>query len=69
MLLMDGKREDGIVVTKDVGSAVAMVDIGVDDDRFFYQAVGLQATNRNGDVMNSAKAFAVIRMRMVEATG
>ncbi len=57
--LVDGESEDGRIVGEDGGGAVAMVDVGVDDDGFADGGVGLEAADGDGDIVNGAEAFAV----------
>src|SRR5262249_1807900 len=64
---MDGEGEDGAVVAKDVRGAVAVVDVGVDDDGFLDSALPLQAANGNRHIVNRAKPLAMVRMRVVKS--
>ena len=49
------------------GGAVAVVDVGIDDHGFLDEAIGLQAANGHGDVVNGAETFAVIGVSVMEA--
>jgi len=63
---MNRKGKNGIIVAEDVGSAVAVMDVGVDDDGFFYCGVRLQTSNGYRDVVYRAEAFAVIGVGVVK---
>ena len=65
--LMDGEGEDGWVVGEDGGSAIAVVDVGIDDHGFGDLVAGLQGSDGDGDVMNGAEAFAVAGIGVMEA--
>ena len=67
VLLMDREREDGIVVPKNVGGSVAVVDVGIDDDGLFDEAVGLQAADGDSNIVQCTEAFAVTGVSVVEA--
>ena len=67
VLLMNGKSEYGGIVSEDGGGAVAMVDVGVYDHGGLDGAVVLEAANGDGDVVDDAKAFAVIGKCVMEA--
>ena len=69
IFLMDGKREDGIVLAKNMGSAVAVVDVGIHDYGFLDQAIGLQTPDSHRYIMDSAETFAVIGVSVVETAG
>src|SRR6266404_6709874 len=64
---MDGEGENGIIIAKYVSSAVAVVDVGVDDDGPFDEAVGLQTANGDGDIVDRAETFAVAGVGVVKA--
>ena len=64
---MDRKRENALVVAENRGGSVAVVHIGIDDHRFANRAIGLHAANRDSDIVDRAEAFAMIRMRVMEA--
>ena len=66
-MLVDRKSEDGIVVTKNVSGAIAVVDVGIDDNRFFDEAVSLKAANGDGDIVYGAETFPVIGVSVMEA--
>ena len=64
---MDGKSEHGIVVRENRGSAVALMNVGVDDHGGFDGAFVLQVANGDSDVVNDAKSLAVIGERVMKA--
>ena len=65
--LMDGESEDGSVFVENGGGAVAMVDVGVDDDGAGNFFAGLQSADGYGYVVDGAEAFAVAGVGVVEA--
>jgi hypothetical protein len=67
VFLVDGKSEDGGIAGEDGGGAVALMDVGVNDHGGLDGAVGLQAANGDGDVVDDAEAFAVIGKSVVKA--
>ena len=67
VFLMDGESEDVGISGEDAGSAVALVDIGVDDHDGADGAIGLEAADGNGDVVDHAEAFAVAGEGVMEA--
>src|SRR5713226_5259677 len=58
-LLMDRERKDTAVIAKNCRSAIAMVDIGIDDEGLANRVVRLKAPYRNGDIVDGAESFAV----------
>src|SRR5262249_1654285 len=66
-LLMDGECEDGWIVSKNLCGSVAVMDVGVDDNRLANRSVGLHSANRDGHIVNGAKPFAVARIRVMES--
>src|SRR5882762_2416105 len=64
---MDGEGENGIVVAENVSGAVAVVNVGIDDDSLFDEAVGLQTANGDCDIVQCTEAFAVAGVSVVEA--
>src|SRR5256885_3109656 len=67
VFLMDGDGEDGVVVVKNGGGAVAVVDVSVDDNGFANGAISLQAADCDRDVVNGAEALAMIGVGVVKA--
>src|SRR5277367_356126 len=66
MQLVDGEREDVVVMGENCGGAVAVVHIGVYYHRSFNRVVELQATDGDGHVVKHAESFAVIGAGVVE---
>src|SRR5262249_53663122 len=67
VFLMDGEGEEGVVGKKNVRRAVAVVDVGIDNIVFFDSPLRLQAANANRHIVNRAKPFAMVRMRVVKS--
>src|SRR6266699_828388 len=63
---MDREREHSRIISKNSRGPVALMHVRIDNNRFFDRTICLQAANRNRDIMNRAKPFAVARIRMVE---
>ena len=67
VLFVDREREDRGVVPEDGGRAVPLVDIHVDHGRPLDRSIVEEITYRDGDVVQDAEPFAVIRERVMEA--
>lgn len=67
VLLMDRERKDTSVIAKNCRSAIAMVDVGIDDEGLANRAVRLKAPYRNGDIVDGTESFAVTWISMMEA--
>src|SRR5262245_5096479 len=65
---MDGEGKHRTVVAKNVRRAVAMMDVGVHDNRLFDDALRLETADGDSDVMNRAESFAVVGVRMMETS-
>src|SRR5256885_14985203 len=68
VFLMDGDGEDGIVVVKNGGGAVGVVQVSVNDGGFANGAGGLRAADGDGDIGRCAAARAMIGVRVAKAT-
>ena len=68
VFLMNGKSEDGIVARENRGGAVALMNVRVDDHGGLDGAVVLQAANGDGDVVDDAETFAVIRKSVMKTS-
>jgi hypothetical protein len=55
-----GEREDGVVFLEDLCSAVALVNVTVDDHHALHRAFGLQRARRDRAVVEDAEAFAAV---------
>src|SRR5579864_5150122 len=67
IVLMNGKRKDGLVTGEDGCGAVAVVNVAVNNHGAGDFPLALQFADGNRDVVDSAKTFAMIRKSMVEA--
>src|SRR5207248_579324 len=67
VLLVHRKRVDGGVRFEDERRAVALMDVEIDDGDA-CDAFGLKDACGDGDVVEGAESFAVIRKGMVETT-
>src|SRR3954454_12776038 len=47
--------------------AIALVNVAIDNHHPFHEAIFLEATDGNRDVVDHAKAFTVIRKRMMKS--
>ena len=56
---MQGQREHAAIARENCGRAVAVMNVAIDDQRFFDGAFVLQRADGDGDIVNRAKAFAV----------
>ncbi len=65
--LMDGNREDGRIIAKDSGRAIAMMHIRINHDGLANSSIRLQSPYRYGDIVDCAEAFAMVRVSMVKA--
>ena len=65
--LVDREREHAFVAGENCGSAVAMVNVGVDHHCSFNCFVVLQAADGDGYIVDYAEAFTVIRAGVVES--
>ena len=63
---MNREREDGIVFCENGGSAVTVMNVSIDDHGLADGAIGLQPANGYGNVMNGAKAFAMVGVGVME---
>ena len=63
---MDGESEDGGIFAEDRGGAVAVVYVGVHDDRAIDFLAGLQGADGDGYIVNGAKPFAVAGIGVME---
>ncbi len=63
------EREHSLVVGKDCVGAVPLMHVEIDDRRTRHAAFPLQHANRHGDVVEHAKAFAVVGERVVRSAG
>src|ERR1700676_4941180 len=67
VFLMDGEREDCWIVREDRRRAITVMHVGIDYNGFANGAIGLQAADGYGDIVNGAEAFAVAGIRVMEA--
>src|SRR5258708_23790085 len=64
---MDRKRKDIGVAAKNRRCAVAMVHVGIDDERLADRTIRLEAADADGHIVDGAESFAVIRMGVMES--
>src|SRR6266481_1709038 len=64
---MDRKRKDIGVAAKNSRCAVAMVHVGIDDERLADRTIRLEAADADGHIVDGAESFAVIRIGMMES--
>src|SRR5439155_18435731 len=67
LFLVHREREDTGIVAENSGRAVPLVDVQVDHGRPADQPLVLKRADRNRDVVENAKTFAVIRKRVMES--
>ena len=65
---MNRQREDAFVFGKNRSGPVAVMHIGVDDHRLANRSIRLHAPNRNSHIVDRAKSFAVICVRVMKPT-
>ena len=63
---MNGKRENTLIAGEDRCRSIAVVHVAIDHHRARDRVVALQFPDRDCDVVNGAKALAMVREGMME---
>src|SRR4029077_12040684 len=68
VFLVDGKRENARIVSKDRSRAIAVMHVGVNGHGRANLPCRLEGPNRDANVVDHAKPFSMARIGMVEAS-